>query len=103
MKTEKQSKTRLTAGGLLMASTLALGGCFFGAADEPGSGTTSSTGGGSSAGGGSTTGGGVPDSAKSPSGFAAFLKGLVSDETSEPIALGTFTPDTTDNEEAQSL
>ena len=96
MTTSTNRKTRWAAGAATLVVTLTLGGCFFGGTDDSGSTTSGSS-------GTSTTGGGVPDTAKSTSGFLAFLRGLVSDETSEPVAIGTFNPDTTEAEEAQNL
>ena len=97
MTTETQPKARLAAGGLLLASSLALGGCFFGGVDDP---TTSST---TTGGTTTTTPATVPTSAQSLANFFTFLRDLASDETSEPLALGDFSPEVSETAEAQSL
>lgn len=95
MKTDTQPKLRLAAGGLLLTSTLALGGCFFGGVDDPAASSGSSGSSGSAA--------TVPSSARSLNGFFDFLRNLANSETAEPLALGDFTPETSETAPSQNL
>ncbi len=92
MTTETCHKARVAvSGSLLLAATLALSGCFFGGADDVSSSSTSGT----------TM---VPATAQSVTGFVAFLRTLVNDETSEPLAIdASFTPVQSDTAEPETL
>lgn len=94
MKTETQRMARLTGTSLSLVATLALGGCFFGGADDVSS--TPTTGSGSTP--------TVPASAQSVTGLVAFLRTLVNDETSEPLAIGaSFATEQSDTAEPETL
>ena len=98
MTTENQRKLPWLA-AVLVAATLALSAC--GGGEGPGIPTASGSSGGGSSGG--TTPATVPDTAKTIDGFFAFLGNLLSDETSDPVVVGDFTPDSDDTGEGKPV